>query len=115
MCILILMKRDGTPFDVTSVLGEDIIKICVRLGYTHPVGVLCYSVMELIVLFQSADNMQHATCSAIKAAVLWEEAIAIRASAPPETCMRAYMTAVVGKPSRTQPPTLEGRGTTLTC
>ena len=43
-CILILTKRDGTPFNVTSVLEEDIIEICIWLGHTHPMGVLCYSV-----------------------------------------------------------------------
>ena len=42
--------------------------------------------------------------------VLCEEAIAIRVSAPSKTHMRAYMTAVGGKPSRTQPPPLEGEG-----
>ena len=51
MCILILTKRDGTLFDVTSVLEEDIIEICIRLGHTHPLGVLYYSVTESIILF----------------------------------------------------------------
>ena len=34
---------------------------------------------------------------------LQEEAIVIRASAPSKTHVKAYMTAVGGKPSRTQP------------
>ena len=102
------MKRDGTLFDVTSVLEEDIIKICIRLGHIHPVGVLHYSATELIILFSSADNMQHATCGAIKATVLREEAIAVRASAPSKTHVRAYMTTLGGKPSRTKLPPLEG-------
>ena len=45
------MKRDGTLFDVTSVLEEDIIKICFRLGHTYPMGVLHYSVTESVILF----------------------------------------------------------------
>ena len=110
MCILILMKGDCTLFDATSVLEEDIAEICIRLGHTHPVGVPHYSTTESIILFWSADDMQCATCRAIKATVLQEEAIVIRASAPSETHMRAYMTAVGGEPSRTQPPLLEGEG-----
>ena len=86
------------------------VEICIRLGHTHPMGVLHYSVMELVILFRSSDNMQCATCGAIKTAVLHEEAIAVRASAPSETHMRAYMTAVGGKPSRTKAPPLEGEG-----
>ena len=51
MCILILTKGDGTPFDVTSVLAEDIIEICIQLGLTHPMDVLHYSVTKSIMLF----------------------------------------------------------------
>ena len=54
--------------------------------------------------------MQCATHGSIEAMVLHEEAIAIRASAPCETHMRAYMMSVGGEPSRTQPPPLEGEG-----
>ena len=88
MCILILMKRDGTPFDVTPVLEEDTIKICIRLGCTYPIGVLHYSRTKSIILIQSANDMQCATHDVIKAMVLHEEAIAIRASAPSETHVR---------------------------
>ena len=110
MCVLILKKRDGTPFDATSVLKEDIVKICIWLGYTHPVGVLHYTATESIILLQSPDDMQCDTHGAIKVMVLHEEVIAIRASAPSKTHVRVYMTAVGGEPSRTQPPPLEGRG-----
>ena len=40
--------------------------------------------------------------------VLHEEVIAVRASAPSETHMRAYMTRLGGKPSRMQPLLLGG-------
>ena len=40
--------------------------------------------------------------------VLHEEAIAVRASAPSDIHMRAYMATVGGEPSRTQPPPSEG-------
>ena len=51
ICILTLMKWDGTPFDVTSILEEDIVGICIRQGHTHSMGVLHYSVIELVILF----------------------------------------------------------------
>ena len=84
----ILDKKDGTAFDVTSILEEDIIEICIWLGHKHPMGVLHYSVIESIVLFQLADDMQCATHGAIKVMVLCEEAIAIRASPPSATHVR---------------------------
>ena len=52
--------------------------------------------------------MQHATCGAIKAIVLHEEAIAVRVSPPSTTHMRAYMAVVGVEPSRTQPPLSNG-------
>ena len=107
MCIFVLMKRDGTPFDVTSVLEEDIIEICIRLGHTHPLGVLCYLVTESIALFWSADDMQCTTCRVTKVMILCEESIAVRTSAPSEMHVRAYMIVMNGKPSGTQPLPLD--------
>ena len=73
-------------------------------------GVLCYSAMELVILFGSADEMQFTTCRAIKASVLCEEAIAVRASTPSKAHIRAYITTVDGESSGTQDPSLEGEG-----
>ena len=108
MCILILTKWDGTPFDVTSVLEEDIVKICIWQGHTHPMDELHYLATESIMLFQLANNMQCATHGAIKVMVLHEEAIAVRISPPSTTHMRAYMATVCGEPSRIQPPPSDG-------
>ena len=105
-----LTTSSGTPFDVTSVLEEDIVKICIKQGHTRAMGLLHYSAMELVILFQLADEMQCATHGAIKALVQCEEAIAIRASAPSEAHIRAYMSAVDGKPFGTQASPLEGDG-----
>ena len=99
LCLYVHFNIDQkirTPFDVTSILEEDIIKVCVRLGHTHPMGVLHYSATESIILFQSADDMQHATCRAIKVTVLHEEAIAVRASAPPKPIWGAVWPQWVG-------------------
>ena len=108
MCVLILMKRDGTLFDATSVLEEDTINIYIWLGHTHPVGVLCYTAMESIILFQLPDDMQCTTHGALKAMVLQKEAITIRSSPPSTTHVRAYMAVMGGEPSRLQPPPSEG-------
>ena len=108
MHILVLTKSNGTPFDVTSILEEDIIKICIQLGHTHPMGVLCYSATKSIMLFQSAEDMQCATCRVTKAMVLCEEAITIRASLPSAAHVRAYMAVVGGEPCRIPPPPSEG-------
>ena len=42
MYVFIIMQKDGTPFDVTSVMEEDIVQLCMTLGHTHPLGVLQY-------------------------------------------------------------------------
>ena len=105
MCILILMKRDGTLFDVSSVLEEDIVKICIRLGHSSCGCALlfCNGINQ-----QTICNVLHAV--PVKIMVSQEEAIAIRASAPSKPHVRTYMTAVGSKPSRTQPPSLgEGK------
>ena len=70
MCLFILTRQDGTLLNATSVSEEDIMEICTRLGHTHPMGVLCYLAMESVALFWSTEDMQHATCRAIKATVL---------------------------------------------
>ena len=70
-------KKDGAPLDVTSVSEEDIVEICVTLRHTHPLGVLWYLVMELVALFHTTEEMQQASCAAIKATELWDKPIAI--------------------------------------
>ena len=67
MCLFVLTRQDGTLFDATFVSEEDIMEICIRPGHTHPMGVLHYSVMELVALFCSTQDMQCATHGAIKA------------------------------------------------
>ena len=93
MCVITLAKRDGTLFNVTSIQEEDIVEICVWLGHTHPLGVLCYTATESIILFCSTNDMQLATHRAIKATELHKETIVIRATAPSAyTTVRAYTT-----------------------
>ena len=110
ICIFIVTRKDGTSLDVTSVSEEDIIEICMTLGHTHPLGVLWYSVMELVALFCTTEELQQASCSAIKAMELWDEPIAIQTVAPSEHHIRAYIAIVGGDPSKLWSPPSEGQG-----
>ena len=67
MCLFVITWKDGTPFDATSVTEENIIKMCIKFGHTHPLGVLHYSMMELVTLFCSTEEVQCTTHGAIKA------------------------------------------------
>ena len=66
LCLVSLTRRDGTLMDASSVSEEDIIEICITKGHTHPLGVLCYSAMEWVVLFCSTDKLQQVTCGIVK-------------------------------------------------
>ena len=104
MCILIFNRGDGTPFDASSILEEEVIEICAWLGHTHPEGVLQYSRIELVVLFHTTDELQIMAFGVVKASMLQKEAIKVRTSPPSATHVRAYMEAVNGETSSTQPP-----------
>ena len=100
MCLFIVTRKDGTPLDVTSVTEDDIVEICITLGHTHPLGVLQYSVTELVPLFCMTEEMQQASHCAIKATELQDEPTGIRNVAPLEHHIRAYITEVGGDPSK---------------
>ena len=40
MCVPAIARDDGTPFDAASVQEEDIIELCVEVGWAHPM--VCY-------------------------------------------------------------------------
>ena len=65
MCLFVVTRKADTQLDATSATEEDIVEICVKWGHTHPLGVLHYSAMELVTLFHSTEEMQHATCRAV--------------------------------------------------
>ena len=69
-CLFVVTRPDGTPFDVTSVSEEDIVEICIKLGHTHPLGVLHYLAMESVALFCTTEDMQCVTHGAVKVMVL---------------------------------------------
>ena len=110
ICILVLTRGDGTPFDVTSIHEENIIEICVWVGYTHPKGVLqyCSSQISHVISF----HRWYASDSAwvIKAMTFHEEAIKGRTSPPSATHVRAYMAVMEQEPSGAQCPTPDREG-----
>ena len=74
MCLFALTKGDGTLFNASSILEEDIIEICIQFGHTHPEGVLQYSTIKLVILFCTTDELQVTMHGVIKASMLHEEA-----------------------------------------
>ena len=51
MYILVIARGDGIPFHATSIQEEDIIELCVKVGQTHPIGVIWLSAMESVILY----------------------------------------------------------------
>ena len=110
MCILVLTRGNGTAFDAASIQEEDIIKICVWLGQTHPKGVLWYSVVESVMLFHSTGKMQVVACGIIKTMTLHKEPIKVRTSPLSAAHVRVYMAIIDGQPSGAQHPAPDGEG-----
>ena len=81
MCVLVLSRGDGTPFDATSIQKKDI-ELCVEMEQTHPKGVLQFFLTELVILFHSSDKILSVVCRVIKAMVLHKEPIRLHISPP---------------------------------
>ena len=84
--------------------------MCMTLGHTHPLGVLWYFLMELVALFHMTEDMQQASCSAVKATELPDEPLAIQTIAPSEHHVRAYIAVMGGDPSKPRSLPSEGEG-----
>ena len=108
--MFIITRKDGTPLTVTSVSEEDIMEICMTLGHTHPLDVLWYLLKDSVDLLCTTEEMQWASCGAIKAMELWDEPIAIRTIAPLEHHIRAYIAIVGGDPSKPRSLPSERKG-----
>ena len=91
MCVLVLTRGDGTPFNATSIQEKDIIELCVEMGQTHPKDVLWFLVTESLVLFCSGDKMLTVVCGVTKATVLHKEPIRLHTSPPCTTHLRVYI------------------------
>ena len=51
--------------DASSISNEDIVEICIKKGHTCPLGVLCYSPMESIILFSTMEDLNHVSCGLV--------------------------------------------------
>ena len=60
LLLITITKGDGTPMDASSILEEDIIEICIQRAHTHPLGVLQYSMADLVVLFANLEDVLQA-------------------------------------------------------
>ena len=105
MCVLVLTRGCGTPFNAASIQEEDITELCVEMEQTHPKGVLWFLVTELVVLFCSGDKMLVTACGVMKAMVLQEEPIRLHTTTPSTTHLRPYLAVRDRQPSGSQSPT----------
>ena len=99
LCLVSITRRDETPMDASSISEEDVVKICVKKSHTHPLGVLCYSAMETVMLFHTTGKLKHVTCGIIETMEFWGEAIMVRAMAPSEAHVAAYIAMLHRNPS----------------
>ena len=99
LCLVSITRRDDTPMGASSISEEDVIEICIMKGHTHPLGVLHYSAMELVVLFHSLDELQCTTCRIIRTTEFRGEAITVRAMAPLEAHVTVYIVMLCTHPS----------------
>ena len=85
--------------DSSSVSEEEVIEICIMKCHTHPLGVVHYSTTELVVLFHSMDKLQCATGRIVKMMELHGDAITVKAMAPSEAHIKAYLAMSHSNPS----------------
>ena len=72
------------------------------LYLTHPLGVLHFSAMELVLLSHSPDELQHTTCGIVKMTEFWGEAITVRVMVPLQAHVTSYIVTL-----HTHPPNRE--------
>ena len=102
MCALAIARGDGTLLDATFILEEDIFELCVKVGQVHPEGVLLLLVTELIIVFQSSEEMLAMACVVTKAMAWHEGPTKLYNSSPSMTHLRAYIDGRNASPLGTQ-------------
>ena len=100
LCLVTITRRDGTLMDASSISEKDIVEICIKKGHTCPLGVLCYSATESVILFHTTDELKHVSHGIVKLMELQDEAIMVKAMAPLEAHITAYITVWHLKPSK---------------
>ena len=57
LLVVSIAKGDGTLLDASSISEEDIVELCVRRAHTHPLGVLQYSMVDSVILFNNVTDV----------------------------------------------------------
>ena len=90
LLLIIITMGDGTPMDVSSILEEDIIEICIQRAHTHPLGVLRYSMAEWVILITNLKDVNHIHHNLLDMTELCNEAITVWTMAPAEAHIAAF-------------------------
>ena len=65
-------------------------EICIRRAHTHPLGVLQYSAVELVILFGNLEDVNHAHHTLLDVMELNNEAITVRTMALTEAHVATF-------------------------
>ena len=65
-------------------------ELCIGRAHTHPLGVLWYSVADLVVFLSSATDVNHTQHALLDVTEFGDEAIAIRTMAPMEVQITVF-------------------------
>ena len=90
LLVVSIAKRDGTPLDASSILEEDIVELCIGRAHTCPLGVLRYSVVDLVVFLSSAADVNCTQRALLDITEFRDEAIAIWTMAPMEVQITTF-------------------------
>ena len=90
LLLITITKGDGTPMDASSILEEDIIKICIQRVHTHPLGVLWYSRADSVILFTNLEDVHQAHHTLPDVTELCNEAVTVRTMAPAEAHIATF-------------------------
>ena len=85
--------------DASSISEEDIVEICIKKGHTHPLGVLHYLPTESIILFNTAEDLNHVSHGLVDVTELQTDAITVVTLAPTEAHIASFTMVWHSKPT----------------
>ena len=85
--------------DASSISEEDTVKLCMKQGHTHPLGVLHYLGMESIILFSTVEDLRHASHELVDMMELRDIAITVVTLAPMEAHIASFKMVWHSKPT----------------
>ena len=98
-----ITRGDCTPLDASFISEEEIIEICIRWAHIRLLGVLQYSMMELVVFHQNIKDLNCTLCTLLDVTEFHNEAVTVWTMAPAE----AHITAFI-KMWHSNPTTVDG-------